>query len=110
MATPSWKAATAGQPPLAAQINQFVGTHAATFVYTGASFASQVTAGSGAVDSNGLYVAQSFTTGASTTAIGRILLTVAVTGSPAPLTLTIEANSARPPSGTALVSTTVPPS
>jgi hypothetical protein len=35
MATPAWIGATASQLPLAAQIDQFLGTHAATYLYTG---------------------------------------------------------------------------
>lgn len=109
MATPAWIGASPGSLPLAAQIDQLLGAHAATFVYTGALFASQTTAGSGAVDSNGLYIAQQFTTGASTGALGRIVLTLAVTGTPAPLTVQIQSNNAGAPSGTSLVTTVIPP-
>lgn len=109
MATPVWLGATSGQGAAASQVNQFLGAHASTFLYTGASFASQSTAGSGAANSNGLYIAQSFATG-TTTASGRAFLTVAVTGSPGPLTLGIYANSGGAPSGAALVATVVPPS
>lgn len=107
MPTPVWQGATSGQRGSASQINQFLGAHAATLIYAGASFASQATAGSGAVNSNSLYIAQSFATG-TTTAIGRAFLTVAVTGSPPPLTLGIYASAASAPSGAALVATVVP--
>ena len=109
MATPAWIGATPGSPPLAAQIDQFLGTHAATLVYTGALFASQTTAGSGAVDSNSLYVAQSFTTGASTTTLGRFAFNMATTGAPAPMTVQLQTNNAGAPSGAVLVSTVIPP-
>jgi hypothetical protein len=105
---PGWKGATAGQPPLAAQVNQFLGPHAATMVYAGTQQAAQSTTGSGAVNSNGLWIAQSFTSGAGQTAVGRVVLTLAVTGSPAPLTVGLFANSAGAPAGSALVSVTVP--
>jgi hypothetical protein len=107
MATPVWIGATSGQPQLANQVNQFLGTHAATYVYTGASFSSQGTTGSGSVNSNGLYVAQSFTTG-STTAMGRITLTMTTTAVPTPLTVQIRTNNAGAPSSTVLVSTVIP--
>ncbi|HTK65376.1 MAG TPA: hypothetical protein VL595_23500, partial [Pseudonocardia sp.] len=109
MSTPQWIAATSGQPPLAAQVNQFLGTHAITYVYTGAAFSSQTTAGSGTVNSNGQWIAQSFTTGASTGSLGRVAPVLAVTGFPAPLTVQIRTNNAGAPSGTVLVSTVIPP-
>lgn len=105
---PAWQGATAGQPPLAAQANQFLGPHAATLVYAGTQQAAQSTAGSGAVNSNGLWIAQSFTTGAGQAAVGRVVLTLAVTGSPAPLTVGLFANSGGAPAGSALVSAAVP--
>lgn len=110
MVTPAWIGATPGQPLLAAQINEFLGTHAVTYVYTGASYSSQAVAGSGTVNSNGLYVAQSFATGASNTAAGRIALTMTTTGVPSPITIQIQSNNAGAPSGTILVATVIPPS
>jgi hypothetical protein len=109
MTTPAYMAATTGSPPLATQVNQLLGAHAITYVYSGSLFASQSTTGSGAVDSNGLYIAQQIQTGSSTSTIGRVVLTLSVTGSPAPLTLQIQPNSGGAPSGTALASTVVPP-
>lgn len=107
MATPAWLGATTGQPPQAAQINQFLGAHAATFIYTGVSLGSS-TLGSGTVATNGLYIAQTFTPGSNQTP-GRFVLTLQVTGTPPPLTLTVQTNSGSAPSGTALVTTLVPP-
>lgn len=107
MATPPWLAATSGQPQLANQVNQFLGTHAITCVYTGAERDNQATAGSGAVGSNGLWIAQKFTAGA-TYASGRIVLTLALTGSPGPWALSLQADNAGAPSGTALASATLP--
>ena len=101
MATPAWIGATPGSPPLAAQINQFLGTHASTYAYTGAEHDNQSTAGSGAVASDGSYVAQSFTAGA-TYAAGRVLVTLALTGSPPPLVVTVQSSTGSAPSGTVL--------
>ncbi len=101
MATPNWSGASVGSRPLAGQVNQFLGTHASTFVYTGAEKDNQSSAGSGAVDSNGLYIAQSFTAGSSYTS-GRVVLTLALTGTPTPWSLSIQSNSGTAPSGTLL--------
>lgn len=108
MATPNWNGATAGQSTLAGQINQFLGTHASTLAYTGTSQNAQTTAGSGGTNSNGLYLAQSFAA-SSTYAAARVALTLAVTGTPAPATISIQTNSGSAPSGTALASTALPP-
>lgn len=109
MATPNWIGATSGQPPLAAQVNQFLGTHVFQVIYTGVVTSQQATAGSGTVNSNGTYYAQSFTTGASTTAIGRLTLTMTTTLNPGPLTVQLQTNSAGAPSGTVLQTTIIPP-
>ncbi len=107
MATPAWLGATSGQPPLANQINQFLGTHAIMFVYTGTSQGSSVTLAGTATNSNGLYIAQTFTPG-STQSIQRWIFTLAVTGSPNPLTLTIRPDNAGAPSATILSTTLIP--
>lgn len=107
MTTPAWIGATTGQPPLAAQINQFLGTHATTYIYTGVTLGGATVLGSGSVTSNGLYVAQAFTPGSSQSP-GRFVFSMSVTGSPSPLTVSIQTSSGSAPSGTALVSTTIP--
>lgn len=109
MATPAWLGATAGQPPKASQVNQLLGTHATTYIYTGALFSSQTTAGSGSVNSDGLYIAQSITTGSGTTTLGRVTLEMTVTGGPTPMTIQLQSNASGAPSGTVLTSTTIPP-
>jgi hypothetical protein len=106
MATPAWIGATSKQPLLANQVNQFLGTHAVTYLYTGVSIGS-TTLGSGTVATNGLYIAQEFTPGANQTP-GRFVLTLSVTGTPAPLTLSVQTDNSGAPSGTALVTTLVP--
>jgi|SRR6185437_6016001 hypothetical protein len=108
MATPSWLGATATQLPLANQVNQFLGSHATTYVYTGTTVSQQTTAGTGSTTSNGLYIAQSFTTGSFTT-VGRVAFNMTTTGSPAPTTFSLRTNSSGAPSSTVLVSTTIPP-
>ena len=106
--TPIWQAATTGQPPLAAHVNQFLGTHAVTNLYMGVQTASQTTAGTGGVSTNGLWIAQQFTTGAAQTALGYIGIQLsgpATTGANlGPLTVGIYANSAGAPTGVALIS------
>jgi hypothetical protein len=110
VATPAWIGATPGSLPLAAQVNQFVGTHAITYLYGGALAGSQTTLGSGGVNSNGLYIAQSFTA-ASSFSLGRVVFGFnTVTGAPTgPTAVSIQTSSGGAPSGTALISTTVPP-
>lgn len=105
---PSWLGATSGQGAQAGQINQFLGAHAVTYLYAATQRAAQSTAGSGAVNSNSLWIAQSFATASGQTAIGRVVLTLAVTGSPAPLTIGLYATSGSAPTGSALVSAVVP--
>lgn len=107
MPTPTWLAATAGSAGKAGQVNQFLGTHAVTWVYTGTSVAAQTTLGSGKVNTNSLWLAQSFSTGVSTTAAGRVLLYLGYTGSPNPVTIGLYADSSGP-TGSALVTTAVP--
>lgn len=108
MATPTWQAATSGQPPLAAHVNQFLGGHSFDAVCLGVQKAAQTTAGTGAVNSNGSWIAQSFTTAAGQTQTGIVWLTLAVTGTPTPLTVSIYASSGGAPSGSPLVTTQVP--
>jgi len=106
--TPAWLGATAGYNAYAGQVNQFLGTHAVTYVYAGAVQASQGTAGSGGVNSDGLWIAQSFATGSGQTAIGYVTVTAAATGAPAPLAVSVQASSGGAPSGTALATTMLP--
>lgn len=105
---PSWLGATANSATQAGQVNQFLGAHAATLLYAATIQASQTVIGSGAVNSNSTWIAQSFATGSGQTAIGRVNLSLSVTGSPSPLTVGLYANSAGAPTGSALVSTVVP--
>lgn len=110
MPSPTWYAAKAGQRGNSGQVSQMLLSHNTQFVYHGTEFSSQATTGSGTVTGTSLYVAQTFTTGSSTTTIGRINLTGFVTGAPSLLTLTIQANNGGVPSGAPLVTTMVPTS
>lgn len=107
-AIPSWLGATASSAAQAGQVNQFLGAHTATFLYASVQKAAQTTAGSGAVNSNSLWIAQSFSTAVGQTQVGRVVLTLAETLPPAPLTVSLYANSAGAPTGAALVSAAVP--
>lgn len=106
---PNWLGATAGQAPQAAQVNQFLGTHAATHLYAGTSIASVTTSGATTTGTNGLYLAQSFTM--SGTALGLVqgpISTTTTTGANlAPTTLSLYANSSGAPTGSPLISTTI---
>jgi hypothetical protein len=110
--TNTWLGATAGPLPTAAQQQAFLGIHKTQLLYTGTLGAAQSIAGSGTTNSNGLYIAQSFATGASQTTVGYVLLNMgALTASGsllAPLTIGLYANSAGAPTGSALVSVTAP--
>lgn len=108
MTTPVWLGATATQNAQAGQINQFLGTHAITYLYTGVLLESQAVAGSGGIVTNATYLAQHFTPGANQT-VGRITLNLSVTGAPGPLTVSMQTNSGSSPSGTALATTVIPP-
>lgn len=111
MPTPAWTAATAGQPPLAAQITQLLGTHAFTPLYAGVQQAAGSATTTTATAGNGLWLAQSFTTGASQTAIGYVATTfnsqVSSGSNLGPATLALYANSGGAPSGSALASVTI---
>lgn len=109
--TSTWLGATSGQSPKAAQINQFLGVHAQTNLYAATQQAASTTLTSTATGSQGTYIAQSFTTGSSQTAIGYVIISfntgVASGANLAPTTVSIYANSAGAPTGSALVSATV---
>ncbi len=109
MAAPAWLGAAAGQQGLAGQVNQFLATHAVTWVYAGTQASAQSSAGSGSAGSNGLWIAQSFTAGPGQTAAGYVVLTLGYAGSPSPWSISLQAdNGSGAPSGTALVTAQVP--
>lgn len=105
---PSWLGATSGQGTQAGQVNQFLGAHAVTFLYQGTAQSSQTTAGSGTVGSFGQYVAQSFTTGSSQTAIGYVTTVESTTATlpTSTLQVSIYASSGGAPTGSPLITVT----
>lgn len=108
MSAPAYLAATPGQVLKAQHVNQFLGAHPTSYLYTGTQQLAQSTLGSGTVASNSLYIAQKITTTGAFN-LGRVTLTLAVTGTPTPTTISIQTNSGSAPSGTALASTVLPP-
>lgn len=109
--TPNWLGATAGSAPQAGQINQFLGTHLSQELYAANATASVVTSGAATTGTNGLYLAQSFTTAVGQTTVGYVrgpISTTVTTGTLlAPTTLSLYANASGAPTGSALVSTTL---
>jgi hypothetical protein len=107
MATPAYLSASANSTTYAAQINQFLGAHATTFIYTGVSLGGATTLGSGSVNTDGLYIAQEFVPGTAQTP-GRFTFQMSLTGTPGPLTVSIQTSTGGAPSGTAVATTVVP--
>jgi hypothetical protein len=114
MATADWLAATVGQPARPGQINQFLGAHGSTWVYSGNTLQAAQTIGTGVMQSSdGQYMAQSFATTTAQTTIGQVWLQLStVGGSPTtatitPLTVSLYANLAGAPAGSALASVTM---
>lgn len=83
-------------------------SHSATYVQAGTRQAAQTTSGSGFASSVNQWIAQSFTTAASQTAMGYVVVTAFAAGSPAPWTFSIQPSSSGAPSGTVLAQTPVP--
>ena len=108
MSAPAWLAASTGQQPQAAQVNQFLGTHAAVMVYSGALLLQQNTAGSGSVNTNGTYLAQQFTF-SNSHPVGRVVLTLALTGAPVPTVVSLRPDNAGAPASTLLAAAALPP-
>lgn len=112
--TPAYQAATTGAPANAGFANQLLGSHTATFLYSGGKIITQQTTGSGSYQgSQNNWASQTIVTGSSQTAIGSVNLQLnTVGGSPTlnlipVLTVGLYADGSGFPSGTPLVSTTV---
>lgn len=107
---PTWQAPTSGQAPLANHVNQLLGAHACVVNYGGVQTDGQTTSGASTTSTNGLWLAQSFTTSASQTTLGHISLSLTTTtttgASLAPTTVSIRANNAGAPAATDLVAVT----
>lgn len=109
MSAPAWLAASTGAAGLPGQVNQFLLTHESAWTYAGSSLQAQEAIGSTVYSStNGLYLAQLFTTGASQTTVGIVNLQIStVGGSPVtatitPLTVLMYATSFGVPTGSPL--------
>lgn len=111
--TPTWQAATTGQPGKSSHVNQFLGSHTAQIIYPGTSRASVVTSGSTTSGTTGTYLAQSFTTAVGQTTIGYVQAPITcntTTGTAlGPTTLSLFASSGTAPTGAALASVTIVP-
>lgn len=114
MGSPNWLGASPGFVGLSGQINQFLGSHASVFGYSGSVL--QASGGSGAatyLSTDGVYYAQEFTTGASQTAVGSVALQLStVGGSPitetiSPITVGLYASSFGVPTGSPLAQATL---
>ena len=96
---------------MAGHVNQLLGSHEASIVYQGTQTAAQTTNGATTTSTNGLWLAQSFTTAVGQTMVGAVtvsLTTTTTTGALLPTTtVSIYADSAGAPSGSPLVSTTL---
>lgn len=109
--TNTWLGATTGQPPLAVQPNALFGIHKSQMLYAGAQTAGQTTNGAATTSTNNLWLAQSFSTAGGQTAIGYVIAPITTTSTSgsalSTTTLSLYANSAGAPTGSALVSTTL---
>jgi hypothetical protein len=109
MSAPVWLGATTGFSGQAGQVNQFLAAHQVTYVYAGVQKAAQNTAGSGGLTSASHWLAQSFTTAAGQTAAGYVAVNAWFSGAPAVTwNFSIQASVLSAPSGTPLVSASVP--
>src|SRR6185437_6476820 len=108
MSAPAWLGATTGSAGQAGQVNQFLAAHAGTYLYQGTLKVSQITSAGGTQASNGLYIAESFTTAGGQTVTGYVMVFAAVTGSPSPWVISLQTDNSGAPSGTVLASSAVP--
>ena len=107
---PAWNGATAGSAPQSAQINQLLGLHAATLLYQGVQQDAQTTAGTGSGSTaGGTYLAQSFTTGSSQTALGYATAHILGGTSGFPLSVSVYASSGGAPTGSPLITVQASP-
>ena len=112
MAAPAWHAVAAAGVLSVGDITQFLGTHACTLLYQGASQVADVTAVSGTLGTNtgaaAQWIDQPFTTAAGQTTITRIELWPNIVGTGADTTVEIRTDNAGAPSNTTLFSITLP--
>lgn len=111
---PTWLGATTGLQTNAGSVDQFLGTHAAVFIYSGSAIQAQESTGSSVYTSTAsTYLAQSFNTGSGQTTMGQVALQIStVGGSPVtatitPLTVSLYAASLGLPTGSPLATATM---
>ena len=115
--TPIWQGASPGFAANAGHVNQFLGTHSASFVLAGATLQSSQTTGvsgqAAFTDSATYYISQTIVTTANQTTIGSLGLQINVIGgSPslnlvAPLTISLYADLLGEPTGSPLATTSI---
>jgi hypothetical protein len=115
MAAPVWLGASPGFVGYAGAVNQFIGSHASVFGYSGSAIQASDGNGAAVYDStDALFLAQEFTTGPSQTTIGSVQLQIStVGGSPitttiTPLTVSLYASSFGVPDGSPIATAFVP--
>ena len=109
MNAPVWQGATTGSNGAAGQVNQFLAAHAVTYLYQGKLQSSQQTAGGSGINSTSLWLAQKFTMPGGVTASGYVMIRAAIAaGSPPVWPVTLQADNSGAPSGTPLVSASLP--
>lgn len=112
-AIPAWLAATAGHGAQAGQVNQFLGTHNSTWLYSGTQQSAQTTGAASYQSTQSQWLAQTLTTGSAQTLIGLVGLQVsAFGGSPTSatipaLTVGLYASSSGMPTGSALATASI---
>ena len=110
MTSPTWAAATPGQATLSGQVNQFLSTHTASFIYQGTAINS-VTAGSSsdALGANG-QLAFRFSSGsvASALNLSRVSLALGATNAGCDVYMTLQGDTGGGPDGNILASCYIP--
>jgi hypothetical protein len=107
MATPAWNAAAANLPPLAGQLNQFLGAHQTAYLYDGNQISSATGAPTGTLATNGLWIDQPFILAG--TQVGRVEVEISKAGAGADVTLGLFVdNGAGNPGGAPLVQVVLP--
>jgi hypothetical protein len=107
VATPTWSAAAVDDPPLAGQLNQFLGAHEVAYLYDGNQISSATGAPTGTLATNGLWIDQPFVLAG--TQVGRAEVEISKAGTGADVTLGLFADDgAGNPGGAPLVQVVVP--
>jgi hypothetical protein len=112
MSTPSSHGVAQGSTRSASDINQFLGTHAITYLNQGTQWLAGPTTASSSINTNtgsaAQYIDQPVLTIAGQTTITRVEFSILLGGTGADTTVGLYANSGGNPTGSALVSVTLP--